>query len=90
VGISQRRTRGGARLQTVAYTSAPDHGAVAHAVGMGVDGGVAVVREVLAARTGVVACDPAVLGAAVVDAIMAVPAVVAGTGEGPGGSEEHK
>lgn len=90
VGISQRRTRGGARLQTVAYTNAPDHGAVADAAGMGVGGGPAVVREVLAARTGVVACDPVVLGAAVVDAIMTVPAVVAGTGEGLHGSEERR
>ena len=90
VGISQRRTRGGARLQTVAYTSPPDHGAVADAVGPGVAGGPAVVREVLAARTGVVARDPGVLGAAVVDAIMAVPGAGVGRGDGPDGIEENR
>jgi len=69
VGISQRRTRAGARFQCVAYTSAPPVEAMVELLGHadGIDG----LAEVLARRTGVVAVDPDVLADALHHAIIA-------------------
>jgi lipoate---protein ligase len=59
VGISQRRTRAGARFQCVAYTAPPQVEALVALVGGGVDAGD--LAAMLASRTGVVAVEPAEL-----------------------------
>lgn len=75
VGISQRRTRGGARLQCIAYTSMPDPAAVVAALGDRAPAGLA---EALAASTGVVAVESGVLLDALQRAMMSLPPAVGG------------
>jgi lipoate---protein ligase len=57
VGISQRRTRAGARFQCVAYTATPPVEALVALVGGGVDAGD--LAAMLASRTGIVPVEPA-------------------------------
>jgi lipoate-protein ligase A len=70
VGISQRRTRAGARFQCVAYTAPPPVDALVALVG-GVTGDGDLAAE-LAGRTGIVPVEPGVLADAVCRAIMSV------------------
>lgn len=70
VGISQRRTRAGARFQCVAYTAPPPVDALVALVG-GVTGDGDLAAE-LASRTGIVPVEPEVLADAVCRAIMSV------------------
>jgi len=77
VGVSQRRTRLGARFQCVAYVAVPPVAPVVDAVGGDAPPGLA---EDLAAGTAVVPVGGGVLVAAVTRAIMS--AGVAGTGPG--------
>jgi lipoate---protein ligase len=58
VGISQRRTRAGARLQCVLYTSEPSVLPLASVVGATVDGGAAAVAEALTGHSTIAAVDP--------------------------------
>lgn len=67
VGISQRRTRTGARLQCIAYTDVPDVDPVVTALGAQAPPGLG---EALAAGVGWVAVGPPVLADALVRAMM--------------------
>jgi lipoate---protein ligase len=69
VGISQRRTRAGARFQCVAYTAPPPVDALLAALGDAVDADE--LALVLAGRTGWVPVDPGVLADALCHAIIA-------------------
>lgn len=68
VGISQRRTRAGARFQCVAYTAQPRVDAMVDLVGAGAD--TEGLAEVLARRTGIVPVESMALTDAVCRAIM--------------------
>lgn len=76
VGISQRRTRTGARFQCLAYTATPEVAPVVAALGEAAPAGLA---DALAAATGVVATAPSVLLDALLHAMMthvlATPAI---------------
>jgi lipoate-protein ligase A len=75
VGISQRRTRSGARFQCIAYTGRPDSAPVVTALGTQAPPGL---DAVLAARVGHVTVGPSVLADALVRAMMSASPVVDG------------
>lgn len=75
VGISQRRTRTGARFQCIAYTDVPAADPVVAALGAQAPEGL---REALADRVGHVTVGPTVLADALVRAMMTASPVVDG------------
>jgi lipoate---protein ligase len=82
VGISQRRTRAGARFQCVLYTEVPSSAALAAIVASTVADGAGVVMEALAGRVAHVDADPEVLFEALCRAVVAAGSA----GPGSGGS----
>ena len=75
VGISQRRTRSGARFQCIAYTDIPDADPLVAALGAQAPPGL---RAALAARVGHVTVGPTVLVDALVRAMMGTSPVADG------------
>ncbi len=90
VGISQRRTRAGARFQCVAYTASPPVAALVGLVGEGSDP--EALAGVLASRTGIVPVDPEVLTEAVCRAIIAAgqPQPTTASPWGMVGADHHR
>ena len=83
VGISQRRTRTGARFQCLAYTAMPEVTPVVAALGKAAPAGLA---EALAAATGVVATAPSVLLDALLRAMMTLVPATPASHEAPDAS----
>jgi lipoate---protein ligase len=69
VGVSQRRNRAGARLQSVLYTAVPSATALASLVGATVDGGAGVVADAVGRQTAHAEVDPDMMFSALCRAI---------------------